>query len=407
MLSRGGFRAMVGALGLLGAGKVLGATELYLLGAGLTSLIGVALLWVRLTRVHLNATRRVGSGRIHRGALANVELTITNEAARRSTTVKIRDALSGTSGAAMLIGPLARGEGARAAYQLPTGVRGVLTVGPLDVQWSDPFGLCTRRKAVLGETELLVYPQIEVLLPVAHASRHDPVATARNPNALAPTGDDFFALRRYVIGDDLRRVHWPSLARGGELLTRQHEQTRHEATTVMLNVEQGQLSSECFEQAVSAAASVLAAASAASDDFRLCTSAGADCGFTTGRAQLDGLLAALAVQQPQPNAALASALDRLTRTEAGGSLVVIGADAEGTETLPLAALRRSFAYVVTVAFALHDPAGHSPESHREDGAGAMLVCSPGESFVPCWNQSQRRVVAHRRRLSPGALGGTP
>jgi len=36
-------------------------------------------------------------------------------------------------------------------------------------------------------------------------------------------GDDFYALRPYVVGDDMRKVHWPSTARRDELMVRQDE----------------------------------------------------------------------------------------------------------------------------------------------------------------------------------------
>ena len=53
----------------------------------------------------------------------------------------LHDAVSGTRGARLLVAPLGHGEAARAAYRLPTEHRGVLTIGPLEVELTDPFGL--------------------------------------------------------------------------------------------------------------------------------------------------------------------------------------------------------------------------------------------------------------------------
>ena len=95
------------------------------------------------------------------------------------------------------------------------------------------------------------------------ASGHDPQATARHPNALGRAGDDFYALRPYQVGDDLRRVHWPATAHNDELMIRQHELPWQERTTVLLDVRATAHVRESFELAVSAAASILNARSTA------------------------------------------------------------------------------------------------------------------------------------------------
>ena len=41
-------------------------------------------------------------------------------------------------------------------------------------------------------------------------------------------GDEFHALRPYVIGDDLRRVHWPATAHSGDLVVRQLDRAVHQ-----------------------------------------------------------------------------------------------------------------------------------------------------------------------------------
>src|SRR3546814_11554329 len=69
--------------------------------------------------------------------------------------------------------------------------------------------------------EVTVYPRIDEIQPLPYTTGHDPLAGARQPNSLGRTGENFYALRPYVLGDDLRRVHWPSSARHDALLIRQ------------------------------------------------------------------------------------------------------------------------------------------------------------------------------------------
>ena len=56
-------------------------------------------------------------------------------------------------------------------------------------------------------------PRIEDVRPLPRAAGPDPDGSADRTAALGRQGEDFAALRPYVLGDDMRRVHWPSSAR--------------------------------------------------------------------------------------------------------------------------------------------------------------------------------------------------
>jgi uncharacterized protein (DUF58 family) len=76
----------------------------------------------------------------------------------------------------------------------------------------------------------------------------------------------FDALREYVIGDELRHVHWRTTARVGELMVREHVDTSLPRIVVLLDdrahgyVDAKDRESELFESACEAAASIVAAA---------------------------------------------------------------------------------------------------------------------------------------------------
>jgi uncharacterized protein (DUF58 family) len=78
--------------------------------------------------------------------------------------------------------------------------------------------------------------------------------------AAAISGEDDIATREYREGDDLRRVHWRSTAKRGELMVRREEQPRQMRATVLLDTRgrghRGDGPASSFEWAVSAAASV-------------------------------------------------------------------------------------------------------------------------------------------------------
>lgn len=66
-------------------------------------------------------------------------------------------------------------------------------------------------------------------------------------------------MRQYQQGDDLRRIHWPSVARTGDLMIRQDESSRRASGLVFLDNRGhslGQSHSPAFERAVSVAATL-------------------------------------------------------------------------------------------------------------------------------------------------------
>ena len=74
-----------------------------------------------------------------------------------------------------------------------------------------------------------------------------------------PVGLDFFGLREYEVGDDLRRVHWRSTARTGELMLRQDEMPWEARSTILLDTRPSTHHGESFERAVEIAASLATA----------------------------------------------------------------------------------------------------------------------------------------------------
>ena len=137
--------------------------------------------------------------------------------------------------ARFLLGPLRPDTSSRAAYRLPTERRGVFEIGPLEITNTDSFGLASTRQVVAPATELTVYPALDAIVPLPQTQGHDPLAGADHPTALGVAGEDFYALRAYEVGDDLRRVHWPSTARHDELMIRQDEMPWQGRATVLLD----------------------------------------------------------------------------------------------------------------------------------------------------------------------------
>ncbi|MDQ1397166.1 MAG: hypothetical protein QOG64_2425 [Acidimicrobiaceae bacterium] len=145
-------------------------------------------------------------------------------------------------------------------YRLTCRRRGLYELGPLVAKWGDPFGF-TRREAVLVEpVEVLVHPAIETVTdrPLTRLFEDPPI---RPPVSKPwPTGMEFYGMRQYSPGDDVRRIVWRAYARTGQLLVREAEQGITDKITILLDQDlqhhsRGEVSGS-FEAGVRVAASV-------------------------------------------------------------------------------------------------------------------------------------------------------
>ncbi len=314
--------------------------------------------------------------------------------------LRLRDPVSGTRGALLHLAPLSPGGRARAAYRLPTAKRGVIGIGPLTVQISDPFGLTAVTTKAAAATDLTVYPKVETIRPLHQTHGRDPHAGAEHPNALGHQGEDFYALRPYVVGDDLRRVHWPSTARHDELMVRQDELPWQGRVTVLLDVRRGAHSTESLEDAVSAAASVITASWRRRDLARLLVTDGTDSGFAAGHPHVEAIMEYLATVNLSGTASMRAVIESLAHNPGGGgALVVVVGNVPTAEMDAFVRLRRRFSSVIVVVFG--DRPKNEPRMGSRDGATNIIAVGKGMSFVEQWDLAMKPRV----RADAGADDG--
>jgi uncharacterized protein (DUF58 family) len=169
--------------------------------------------------------------------------------------------------------------GVHADIPVPTQRRGPVSLGPWVLERVDPWGLMRRRVGEQEGVALLVVPRVR------------PVSLAALPSALADfsgaaeMGTTTFAtLREYVIGDELRHVHWRSSAKTGKLMMRQYvDITRPRITLVLVTEDRAYTSADEFEAVVDFTASLAAVASSSGLDVEVVTTAGERAAHGGGR----------------------------------------------------------------------------------------------------------------------------
>jgi len=240
---------------------VLGERDLLRAGVLVLVLPLLSTMAVSRTRYRLACARRLEPARLPVGHEARMDLRLENVSRLPSGLLMVEDRVPHSlGGRARFVLDRIEPQGSRQlSYRVRSEVRGRYRVGPLTVRLADPFGMVELVRSFSLTDTLTVTPRV-VALPQerpggAWAGGGDSIA-----RAVAAAGEDDVAPREYRHGDDLRRVHWRSTARRGELMVRREEQHWQSSGTLFLDTRRmaywGEGPSSSFEQAVSIAASI-------------------------------------------------------------------------------------------------------------------------------------------------------
>ena len=109
--------------------------------------------------------------------------------------------------------------------------RGVVRTSGFVQESGDPLGLFASRRALPDRELALVYPRYASL----GALRRQREVEAALAAPRAGSGNEIFGVREYQRGDPLRRIHWRTSARRGELVVREFEPPGQRTLTVLLD----------------------------------------------------------------------------------------------------------------------------------------------------------------------------
>lgn len=363
------------AVTLLFTGWRWGYPELVAIGAA-AGLACVAAISVIAVKPSLEVERSIAPDRVSVGESATVTLEVRNTGRFRAVNARAVDTYGGPTHATRRVAvPLARlrpGKAANATYEVAAERRGVVDAGPLGIGKRDLLGLAATAGSFGDTSRLWVHPRLWNL-------RRTPDGLARSLEGTADKVEQgsltFHSLREYVIGDELRHVHWRTSARIGRLMVKEHVDTSLPTVAIALDDRpESWPHPEAFEAACEAAYSILTACFRAEYHAALVPASGAAVSGA-GRDSYGDLLAELACDATE---SLDVYIARLTAGRFGDTLVWI----TGTEppTLRLAALKRAYPVVIAVHLAPDLPA-----SAALVGGLPSLRAADGEQFAAAWD----------------------
>lgn len=296
LLSTHGVAVLLIGAALLGVGLWWRYASLVGVAAGLLLAVGLDVLAVARTP-RLKARRTVNPPVVHRhgGCIATLDvsgrrpalarITLTDRVGRHDRHVELR-----TSGL---------------TYRVPTERRGLIEIGPLTITRAGPFGLAVASGVVGAVDHVRVLPQLVPVREMVSGRRRSAVGADESAEH---GGTDLVGLHEYVPGDDLRRLHWATSARTGQLMVRDDADPATPHLTVVLDdvaahyADHGDTETD-FEGAVEIAFALCRTAAAQRQPVHLVTVSGAvDVAVSerAGPAELDQqrMYAALADIQP-------------------------------------------------------------------------------------------------------------
>ena len=361
----------------------LGDIELLLVALFLVIAQVFALALVRARRSQLEVNRRLGSATVHDGDTTSVTLLIENQSKRAIGNISIEDDVNQLGVASFEVARLRKGESTTATYRVTCRPRGVYRVGPTMVSISDPLGLAETRGPIGPVDRIVVYPALEELTGFPIVRGQDPAMQASRPEHSRRGGEDFYTLREYQRGDDLRRVHWPSSAKTDELMIRQLETPWQSRALVLLDVRDGSYESrEAFEKAVSGAATIVTHLVGSGFDADL-WAGDAD---PIDASRYGSAMERLALVQPDSAIDIQAVATRIRQKGGGGALVIITGVADRSLLSVQRLLSRD--YPTTVLMTVSSSTSQTLLGFHRFGVATVSI-EPDQPWAPAWVTTMR------------------
>ncbi len=385
MTRRGWLTLLLGAATYVVA-WLFGVKALYPVATGLVLAPLAAVAWVWLAAGPMTLRRRAGKGVLLEGGDVWVGLDVQPESRIPAAGIAITETIARFGDQ---VTTLARtGTGYRGTYVLERVPRGRYVVEQARATVDDPFGLAHMDVELDARGSLLVYPRLvplDRLFSESGAHAQD----GRRLLLRRPSGFDLHSVREYEQGESLRKVHWKTTARRGQLMVKELEDAPRDEIAVILDADASAVVEDSFDVQVRAAGSILRAHAAHNRRAVLAVNSAAR--PTVRVTSLDGdWLAALAVLAEAEADGTRPVVEMLSRESGPASraveTVVITARLSGALATKLvqrslAAQGVSIVWVDSASFAGR-PTKVEPELLRLQAAGvAVAVVRRGDSLA--------------------------
>ena len=256
MTRRGWLTLLLGAATYVVA-WLFGAKALYPVATGLVLAPLAALAWVWLAAGPMQLRRRAGKGVLLEGDDVWVSLDVAARVAAAGGRDRDHrdDRPLRRAGDDAVPQPAAAYRGTYVLERVP---RGRYVVEEARATVDDPFGLARMDVELDARGSLLVYPRL-VSLDRLFSESGAHAQDGRRLLLRRPSGFDLHSVREYEQGESLRKVHWKTTARRGQLMVKELEDAPRDEIAVILDADASAVVEDSFDVQVRAAGSILRA----------------------------------------------------------------------------------------------------------------------------------------------------
>ena len=191
---------------------------LYALG----SVIAASYFWTRHTASRLKLYRQLRTQNLSVNDEVEEQFELINDSHLPVLLVEIEDHSDLPGYQASMVESLGAHQSKRWRYTRRTLRRGLFRLGPTDIRVGDPFGIFSSSQRVDDYNTIVVYPPVSIM-PDVTIPNGMMIGTSQSSIRTQEITSDVRSLRDFQTGDPLRRIHWPSTARRGQLLVKEFD----------------------------------------------------------------------------------------------------------------------------------------------------------------------------------------
>ena len=117
-------------------------------------------------------------------------------------------------------------------YDVTVYQRGLYQFSDTNQNTSFLFGLFKRSQRIRVSTSVLVYPEVKRLEKIPFLDRH---LTSTITHQQSGIGSEVIGIKRYQTGDSLKHIHWRSVAKTRQLISKEFSEELHHGISLVLD----------------------------------------------------------------------------------------------------------------------------------------------------------------------------
>lgn len=216
----------------------------------------LSILWSILSYKKIDASQRIDKTYCYTGEEINILTTIINDSIFPIPFIQVDNIISFSNKFKSKFFSLMPLENVVMENKLKFKYRGIYKMGPIEIKLSDVFGIVTLKKIINIDKKIDVYPKVHYIENI-NLQNIRPLGT--NISKIN-TNEDFTSIRnirKYNMGDNLKKIHWKLSAKRGELYVKEFNLSGSNFVYILLDMTNVYKTKELEETAVEAAISIV------------------------------------------------------------------------------------------------------------------------------------------------------